>query len=66
MQLPLRDRTALMGGGLWLASATSVSLVWYPSIGMLDVLSDGKSLERMPRLRSELYDKYMAWPELLT
>ena len=66
VQPPLRDCTALMGGGFRLASATSESLVWHPSLGMLAVLSDGKSLERMPRLSSESYDKYMAWTELLT
>ena len=60
VQLPLMDRTALMGGGLWLASAASESLVWHPSLGMLTILSDEKSLERMPRLRSKSYDKHMA------
>ena len=55
---PLIDRTTLMGGGLWLASVASESLVWHPPLGMLTILSDGNSLERMPRLSSESYNKY--------
>ena len=66
VQPSLMDRTALMGGGVRLASAGSQSLVWQPSVGMGVILSDGKSLERTPRLRSESYDKYIAWTELLT
>ena len=59
VQPSLMDRTALMGGGVRLASAGSKSL------GMGVVLSDGKSLERTPRSSSESYDKYIAWTELL-
>ena len=66
VQPSLRDRTALMSGGLRLASAASESLVWQPSLGMGVVWSDGKSLERTLRLSSESYDKYIAWTELLT
>ena len=64
VQPSLMDRTALMGGGVRLASAGS--LVWQPSVGMGVILSDGKSLERTPRLSSESYAKYIAWTELLT
>ena len=66
VQPSLMDRTALMGGGVRLASAGSKSPVWQPSLGMGVVLSDGKSLVRTPRSSSESYDKYIAWTELLT
>ena len=66
VQPPLIDRTALMRGGIRLVSTASESLVWHPSLGMFAVVSDAKSLERMPRLSNESYDKYMAWTERLT
>ena len=65
VQPSLMDRTAFTGGGVRWAPAGSESVVWQPSLGMGVVLSDGKSLERTPRLSSESYDKYIAWTELL-
>ena len=65
VQLPLIDRTALMGGGVRLESSVSESLVWCPALAMFAVVSNKKSLERMPRLSNESYDKYMVWTELL-
>ena len=55
-----------MGGGVRLGSVASESLVWYPALAMFTVMSDEKSLGRMPRLSNESYDKYMVWTELLT
>ena len=49
-----------------MGSAASESLVWCLALAMFAVVSDEKSLERMPRLSNESYDKYMVWTELLT
>ena len=66
VQPPLIDRRALMGGGVRLGSVASESLVCYPALAMFAVVSDEKSLGRMPRLSNESYDKYLVWTELLT
>jgi len=66
LQPLLIDRTALMGGGSQVALTASGLLVWQLSFVVSTVWGNGKSLDRIPRLSNDSYDKYIVWTELLT